>query len=342
MAKNGKQRQKVRREDVAREAGVSSATVSYVLNGTKRLSSEVEERVFEAAKRLNYLPNRMAQSLAGSKSHTISFLTNDITNAYQLDVIKGMQEEALKQDYIVYIVDAFGDVDKYVNHLISRQIDGIFVTGAPDFLTDAHLCLMRDAGIKVLADFARSTYLPDVSYIMSDMYDGFVQAVTHLQELGHTNIGYLSAFDESCYYDMRLPAYKIAIRKVLETGTFAVEYGDWPYTTSEESGGVLMKRMVQEFPEVTAVIATNDLMAIGAVKALREMGLRVPEDYSVIGIDNIKKSRSFGLTTLDQSGKRMGATIFRTLYDNIQNDTTGKYIEPMTLIRRDSTASVRK
>lgn len=338
-----KQKQKVRREDVAREANVSSAAVSYVLNGTKRLSPEVEERVLEAAKRLNYQPNRIAQSLAGSKSYTLAFITGDITNMYQLDVIKGMQEEALKNDYIVFIFDAFGNVDKYVDHLISRRVDGIFVSGAPDFLSDEHLCKLRDAGIKVLADFSRSTYLPDVSYIMSDWFDGFMQSVQYLKELGHTDIGYLSAFDESCYYDLRLPAFKIAVRKLLDIGVPDIEYGSSPYTTSEETGYKLMQKMMHYHPGVTAVIATNDLMAIGAMKAVEAAGLQVPRDYSVIGIDNIDKSKTCRptLTTLDQSGRIMGAKIFHILYENIDNNTTGKYIEPMSLLKRESAGIVR-
>lgn len=344
MSKAIKSRQKVRREDVANEAGVSSATVSYVLNGTKRLSPDVEKRVLDAAKRLNYHPNRLAQSLAGSKSHTVAFLTNDITNVYQLDIIKGMQEAALKEDYIIYIVDAFGNVEKYIDHLLSRNIDGIYIAGAPDFLTDAHLCTLRDAGIKILTDFSRSTYLPDVSYIMSDMYDGFMQAVAHLKKLGHTHIGYLSAFDEACYYDVRLPAFKIAMRKLLDPPAFDIEYGGHPYTSSEKLGEQLMERMMRLHPDVTAVIATNDLMALGAIKAVWNANKRVPEDYSVIGIDNIEKGRTFTprLTTLDQDGKLFGAKFFRTLLDNINNNTSGKYIEPMKLLINESTAPVRR
>ena len=342
MEKKQKQRQKVRREDVAKEAGVSSAAVSYVLNGTKRLSPEVEERVLETAKRLNYLPNRIAQSLAGSKSHTLAFMTADITNVYQLDVIKGMQEAALKNDYIVYIFDAFGDVSKYIKHLISTRVDGIFVSAAPDFLSDEQLCELRDADIKVLTDFSRSTYLPDVSYIMSDMYDGFMQAVAYLKELGHRNIGYLSAFDESCYYDTRLSAFRTAMRRAFNNSVPCIEYGSWPYSSSEELGGRLMEQMLEKHPDVTAVIATNDLMAIGAMKAAKNRNKRVPEDYSVIGVDNIGKSRQCEppLTTLDQSGKAYGARIFQILYDNIMQDTTGKYIEPMRLLKRGSTAPV--
>lgn len=331
---------RTRREDVAREAGVSSATVSYVLNGTKRLSPEVEQRVLDAARRLNYMPDRIAQSLAGRKTRTIAVMTSDISNVYQLEVIKGMQAEALRNDYIVYIFDASGDVDLYINHLISRRVDGIFVSTAPDFMSDELLCKLRDADIKVLTDFSsRNTYLPDISYIMYDRFDGFMQAVKHLRELGHTNIGYLSAFDDSCYYDVRLSAFRIAMHKQLGNANPPVVCGQQPYTTSEKLGKQLMREMMERYPEVTAVIATNDIMAIGAVKEIEAAGGSVPRDYSVIGIDNIERSALVkpALTTMDQSGREFGIKIFQVLYENISEQTTGKYIIPMRLVKRETT-----
>ena len=217
-------KKRVKREDVAVEAGVSTATVSYVLNRTKRLSPEVEQRVLETAARLNYIPNRIAQSLARNKTNALALITADITNVYQLDVIKGLQAEALKNDYIVYIVPC-------------------------------------------------------------------------------------------------------------------IEYGSWPYSSSEELGGRLMEQMLEKHPDVTAVIATNDLMAIGAMKAAQDMGLDVPGKISVIGVDNIDKSSVCDppLTTLDQCGKEYGKKIFHVLHENICEQTSGKYVIPMRLIRRGST-----
>lgn len=330
---------KARREDVAREAGVSSATVSYVLNGTKRLSPEVERRVLEASRKLNYMPDRIAQSLAGSRSRTLALMTADITNPYQLEVIKGLQSEALKHDFVLFIFDASGDVDRYVDCLISRRVDGVFVSTAPDFLSDALLGKLRDSGIKILTDFARNTYLPDVSYIMTDKFDGFMQAVRYLHGLGHERIGYLSAFDESCYYDDRLNAYRVAMRREFNEIVPPIVFGTYPYTTSEELGKELMREMMERYPDVTAVIATNDIMAIGAEKAIAECGKSVPKDYSVVGVDNIDRSLTCvpPLTTLDQSGKGYGIKIFHTLYDNIMQRTSGKYIVPMQLIEREST-----
>ena len=191
----------------------------------------------------------------------------------------------------------------------------------------------------MLTDFSRSTYLPDVSYIMSDMYDGFLQAVEYLKSLGHTRIGYLSAFDDSCYYDTRLSAFRTAMRRAFNNSVPCIEYGSWPYSSSEELGGRLMEQMLEKHPDVTAVIATNDLMAIGAMKAAQDMGLDVPGKISVIGVDNIDKSSVCDppLTTLDQCGKEYGKKIFHVLHENICEQTSGKYVIPMRLIRRGST-----
>jgi LacI family transcriptional regulator len=249
-----------------------------------------------------------------------------------------MQDAAARKGYVVYVLDAYGNLDNCIDSLLQQNIAGIYVSGAPDFLKDSHLCRLRDAGIKILADFSRSTYLPDVSYIQSDMYDGFMQAVSYLKELGHTKIGYLSAFDEACYYDFRLPAFKIAMRKLFHPAAFDIEYGGRPYTSSEKLGAELMERMMKLHPDVTAVIATNDLMAIGAMKAVYKAGKRVPDDYSVVGIDNIEQGRNFlpTLTTLDQNGRSMGEKFFNILYDNIKNNVSGRYIEPMTLLKNQS------
>lgn len=341
MPNKSNKKKGVKREDVAREAGVSSAAVSYVLNGTKRLSPEVEQRVLDAARRLNYSPDIRARALAGSKSYTLGLLTTDIANAYQLEVIKGMQAEALKHDYVVIIFDASGDAERYINSLISRRVDGVFVAIAPDFLSDELLSRLCEADISVLVEYFRKSDLPGISYIMHDQYDGLVKAVRHLRELGHRHIGFLSAFDEAYPYDARLPAFRSAMEGETGESSPAVVCGSWPYFASEELGGRLMRTMMEEHPEVTAVIATNDLMAIGAMKAVREAGLSVPDDYSVIGIDNIKKSEECDppLTTLDQNGRACGARIFRILYESIATRTAQEYVMPMDLVVRGSTGA---
>ena len=169
MQPKGKRSNRSTRADVAREAGVSEATVSYVLNGTKCISPEVRERVLLASRVLNYTPNRIAQSLAGSRTNSVAVVTEDIGNLYHLEVIKGMQAEALNRDFIVYIFDASDGVSQYVNHIVSRGVDGVFVIASETSVSDGFLEEIRDAGIRVLADYARNTRVAGVSYIQSDL-----------------------------------------------------------------------------------------------------------------------------------------------------------------------------
>ena len=124
-----------------------------------------------------------------------------------------------------------------------------------------------------------------------------------------------------------------------------MEYGSiLCYQTTEESGREIMRDMLKNHPEVTAVICTNDLMAMGAIKEIKKHGLRVPEDISVIGVDDIKASATFNppLTTIAQDGKSYGNFAFGALYEDIKTGKTGKYIVPMNLVVRQSTGQVRK
>ncbi|MDY2879912.1 MAG: LacI family DNA-binding transcriptional regulator [Candidatus Borkfalkiaceae bacterium] len=341
MPKRTDRTNRVKREDVAKLAGVSPATVSYVLNHTKKLSPEVENRVREAVKQLNYKPDRIAQTLAGNRTNTIAFLTSDITNTYQLDVIKGLQAEALKYNYIIYIFDIFGDVGNYIEHLISRRVDGVFISATTDILSDELLCVLRDANIKVLSDMSRNTFLEGVSYVVADRVSGIDGAVEYLKGLGHRKIGFLSGFDENWVYDDRVSAFKQAMKKYFGDDDPVVVYGNRATTT--KVGKALMREMIAKHPEVTAVLTTNDMMAIGAIEAAHDAGLSVPQDVSVIGFDNLDRSATCEppLTTIDQNGKRFGKKLFGILKDEIENGAVGNYILPVKLIVRESTGQAR-
>lgn len=336
---------RVRREDVARLAGVSAATVSYVLNGSRRVSLELDKRVREASQALGYTTVRSEPPRNSVAARAIYYLTEDLFNVYQLETIDGIRRAALEKDYFVHVFDTRDDSKKFMRHILECPPEGVYVLTAPNSCTDEDLVRMRDAGICVLADFARNTYLPGISYIMSDMFNGFEQAVRYLFENGHTQIGYVSAFDETCYYDFRLAAFRTAMRKVVGAHQPAVEFGSTLcYQSTEESGREIMRGMLERHPEVTAVLCTNDLMAMGAIKEIRKAGLRVPEDISVIGVDDIEASAQFSpaLTTIAQDGKTYGRKAFEALYKDIHGGETGKYIIPMNLVVRDSTGPAKK
>lgn len=332
------------RADVARAAGVSVATVSYIMSGKKRFSVEVEERVRAIAKQMHYIPNHVARSLVSKCTKTIAFLTNDIGNYYQLEVIKGFQKAALEKGYVVYLFEASEGIDEYIEHIISRGVDGIFVIVAPDACPDDRLEALLAADICVVADYARNSFVKGASYIMSDMQDGFMQIVRHLTDLGHRNIGYISAFDETCVYDFRIDAYRKAMKTLTGQENPFILYGDWPFRSDSTCGDEMTTRALTQNPDLTALICTNDLMAFGAMNAAERLGKRVPRDLSVVGIDNIAQSASARppLTTLSQDGRAYGRRIFDILYSGITDGVVGKYVVPMQLVVRASTGAPNK
>ena len=245
MQPKGKRSNRSTRADVAREAGVSEATVSYVLNGTKCISPEVRERVLLASRVLNYTPNRIAQSLAGSRTNSVAVVTEDIGNLYHLEVIKGMQAEALNRDFIVYIFDASDGVSQYVNHIVSRGVDGVFVIASETSVSDGFLEEIRDAGIRVLADYARNTRVAGVSYIQSDLADGYRQIAAHLYGLGHRAVGYVGEAGDAAGRE----SFLRAAAEIWKRADLPVFIGDADQATANELGEQLADMLLKRHPD---------------------------------------------------------------------------------------------
>lgn len=339
MQPKGKRSNRSTRADVAREAGVSEATVSYVLNGTKCISPEVRERVLLASRVLNYTPNRIAQSLAGSRTNSVAVVTEDIGNLYHLEVIKGMQAEALNRDFIVYIFDASDGVSQYVNHIVSRGVDGVFVIASETSVSDGFLEEIRDAGIRVLADYARNTRVAGVSYIQSDLADGYRQIAAHLYGLGHRAVGYVGEAGDAAGRE----SFLRAAAEIWKRADLPVFIGDADQAAANELGEQLADTLLKRHPKITAVVCANDAIASGVADAARVHGLRIPEDLSVVGAEILKGASAFsGLTTLNRSGRDYGGSVFGALYEDIEKERSGEYVIPVRLIVRRSTAPPRK
>lgn len=331
------------RADVAKLAGVSEATVSYVLNGTKHVSPEVEKRVLNAAKALNYTPNRIAQSLAGNRTNSIAVVTDDITNLYQMEIIKGMQAEALNHEFIVFLFDASDGMSQYMNHIVARGVEGVFVIAGSQAVPDRFLEAMRDAGVRVLADFARRTRVEGVSYIKPDLNGGFEQIVGYLSDMGHRAVGYVGVSEEAGA-DGNAAAFRRAAAKILRDFDPPVAVGGVSCSTMSERGEKLMQTLLKSCPDLTAVVCSNDAMAVGVTEALRAAGRSVPGDVSVIGVDNIQQSTSLdpNLTTLSLGGRDYGRKIFEVLFGDIVKGRSGDHIIPVSLIVRRSAAPPKK
>ena len=206
----------------------------------------------------------------------------------------------------------------------------------------AKLYSLTDNGIRVVVSGNTDVDLKRVSSIESDYVTAMDKAVSYLYGLGHREIAYLSGLSRKFQFDHRIDGYLAAVEWYrLPCGSDLLFDGKPPYHTEIAEGYALAQELLRSERRFTAVICLNDLMAMGAISALQEAGLRVPEDVSVMGFDDILFSQAWrpSITTMAVSKAEFGKKAFELLYANIQQGTTGYYLNQLELIQRASTAA---
>jgi len=308
-------------KDVAKRANVSIATVSRVLNQSKPVSPQVREKVMKAVEELGFTVNPVARSLVMKKSRLIGVLISDISNMFFSVLVSGVERECFKERYSTLLCSTNGDVEKelyYLNLLKDQYVDGIIMF--TQSLKEEHLRFFENNPIPVVF---RSSLGPEnsrYSYININDYQAFYDAAQYLIDLGHKKIGMLSGdlSTTGSAYHQRYTGF----RKALEDhglefqGKWLLE-GDYDIASGYRRGKKLFS--MKEIP--TAVCCASDLSAIGAIKAAEEMGLRVPDDLSVMGFDDIPVAEAYrpGLTTVRQPIMEMGIQSVQMLIQQIQD-----------------------
>ncbi len=342
--KGGRRRSsRVTRADVAKLAGVSTATVSYVLNNTNKVPEPTATRVLDAAKQLRYRPNQIARSLVTNESKQLAIVLNNIANPIYSDLILGFENDAIQHGYFVNICTGNRNVDDYFDNFASRGLDGLFIEVLPYKYHTEKLSELLDADIRMVVFGNIGIDLKTISCLETDYIDAMAQAVEHLSGLGHERIVHVSGLDESHSFDRRIDGYLRAMAKSVPRAEPVVIAPQENLLTSIEDGYELTRRLLSTRRSFTAVICTNDLMAIGAMRALTDQGRRIPEDVSVVGIDNAYVSQlcSPTLTTLATDYRALGSRAFQMLYGDLTTDTKGFYLNRARLITRESTGPVR-
>ncbi len=323
--------------DIAREAGVSYSTVSRVLNGFEFVKESTRERVTEAAKRLGYVANLQARSLAGGNSRIIGVLVPTLSNGYIGDIISGIDDELARVDYDLMMYTTHrqrGKESTYVNTLTNGPTDGLLLI-VPLMPTEYLTALQQRNYPHVLVDQADPTGKSSV--IDSTNWQGAYDGTRYLIELGHRRIGFITGLMDLHSAVDRLEGYKSALAD--HNTPFEKELvveGDYL-----QSGGYnAAHKLLNQPPAPTAIFASNDLEAIGAMEAIRERGLQIPDDISVIGFDDIPQASIVypKLTTVRQPLDQMGRLAARLLLEQIENpDRPPRRITLATqLIIRDS------
>jgi len=324
--------------DVAAIAQVSTSTVSHVINDTRYVSPATRERVLNAMAKLNYRPNRLARSLRSSRTLTLGVLLPNSANPFFAELLLGVEAACFDLGYNIILGNANDNPERelsYLEVLLSRKVDGILLISTGAFKESVALLAAHDVPV-VIVD--RATNLPSVDEIFTENKQGGLIATNYLLNLGHRRIGCITGPSFLTPSAERVAGYYEAMSAAgVTVDARWIVIGDFQHETGYSGCQQLLR--LPEPP--TAIFACNDLMAVGALCAIHEAGLRVPDDISVIGYDDIPLASYTvpRLTTIAQPTRQLGRLAAERLIARLQK----KQVLPVqreklavTLVVRDS------
>ena len=292
-------------KDVAQLAGVSTATVSRALMNPEKVSSTTRKRVESAVLEAGYSPNSLARNLRRNESKTIVAIVPDICDSYFTEIIRGIEDVAVENGYLVLLGDS-GQQKKressLVNLVFTKQADGMLLLGT-HLPFDVSKPEQKNLPPLVMAcEFAPELELPTVHI---DNLTSSFEAVNYLTQMGHSKIAQISGPDDAALCQFRNQGYQQALRRAgITMNPTYKEMGDFTF----ESGQKAVTKLLSLPEPPTAVFCHNDAMAIGAIKGAKAAGLKVPQDLSVVGFDDIQFAEFCDppLTTITQPRYEIG------------------------------------
>ncbi|KRN89250.1 ribose utilization transcriptional repressor RbsR [Ligilactobacillus ceti] len=332
---------KVRISDVAKEAGVSVTTVSQILNGKgQRFSEQTRNRVYAVRDQLGYVPDFNARNLITRSAKTIGVLVPNIGNPFFSTFIRGIEKQAMKSQFIPVIFGAENDPDVeryYIEELIKRTVDGLIIASPTVGQEEMDHLLDKNHIPYLLID---QNPLNAGDRIETDDKTGACLAMRHLLELGHRKIALVFPKEPSDNIMRRYQGYCDILAE------YQIEPQEDLLITTEltKKGGYLAAAELVK-TDATAVFAANDELAIGLYRGLKERGKKIPEDYSIVGYDNIDLSQYVDppLTTVEQPVYEMGKIAFQKLVERIKEPQkeADEILLPVKLITRQSTRELK-
>ncbi len=330
--------------DVARRAGVSTASVSHVINQTRPVSGDLRQKVLAAMQELEFRPNRLASGLRSGHSKTLGMIMPDSDNPFFAEVARGAEEASARWGFSIILCNSKGDADielMYAGLLIEKQVDGILFFAAG--VSEERLMAALRASCVPMVVTDRESMDVSADFLGIDNVAGGRLATKHLLDLGHRRIACIAGPSDHTPSAGRVIGYRQMLRECDIGGDEElVVKGDW-----RSGGGRRAALGLLALPDPpTAVFACNDMMAVGAISAAAGLGLRVPGDISVVGFDNVELA-SFtvpALTTINQPKHEVGSTAVAMLMDRIKAPAlpSRRLVFPLELIVRKSSGPARK
>ncbi|MCD6449890.1 MAG: LacI family DNA-binding transcriptional regulator [Thermotogaceae bacterium] len=320
-------------KDIARIANVSVSTVSKVLNGKGRVSEKKRREILQVAKELGYVPNLHARNMSKKvRILTIGLVIPDITNPFFGKLTRGVQK-VCGEDVLVITVDSFRDLDReerVIRKLLFLGAHGIIIGNSR---VNDELVKEVSRYIPVVVFDKDYEYENVVSIVLDNSYGAYL-ATKHLIERGYRNVIHLGGTHELYVSLKRREGYEAAMReKGLSPRVYPVGY-------DEEKGYKMMRKLLKSGEEIDGVFSMNDLVALGAMRAIREFGKKIPEDIGVVGFDNdeeLCEIASPSLSSVHQPVEEMGETAAKVMLDMINGTLkVRKYIFSPRLVVRES------
>jgi DNA-binding LacI/PurR family transcriptional regulator len=322
--------------DVAERAGVSKSLVSRVMRGERAVSGSSREAVMAAAESLGYRPNAVARSLVQRRTFNVGVMVSDLHNVFFAEVLDGLDISAAAGGYRILITTGNRDPDseaRALEQLLQLRADGIVLVGAR-LRPEVVAAVGRSVPVAVVGS---NCPLAEVDVVVNDDVRGGELAVEHLAALGHVRIAMIDGGEGAGAGERRV-GYRSAMGRLGLGREVRVEPGDF----TEAGGRQGVRRLFATGPRPTAVFASNDLEAVGALNAIEEAGWQVPRDVSLVGYDNtaLAALRHISLTTIDQPRRRIGELAMAALLRRIEHPTAHprRQVLPPELVVRATTA----
>jgi LacI family transcriptional regulator len=330
-------------KDVARESGVNISTVSRALNNRNGVNDQTREHVLAAAARLNYHPNRVARGLVTGRSHTLALVVSDIRNPFFAEVARGAEDAARNGNCDLVLCNSDLDADKqmeYVRSLLEKRVDGILMNSVA-MLSGDQQTRLSESGVPIVL-LNRSAPTRTFSTVCADNETGGAMAAQYLLDLGHRRIAHLTGPRKHGNLSDRTRGFVRALQAAKRPVQPLVLHGKFNFAGGTE----LARKVLAERRDITAIFAANDVMAYGVVRAVLDQGLRIPEDLSLVGFDNVEFSSIIHppLTTIHQPKYEMGQAaveILLRLARNKEKQTAEHRLLGVELIKRQSCSEPR-
>lgn len=336
---SGRKGSKVSLKQLAEHLGLAPATVSLVLNGSpvaKTIAAETHARIREAARKFNYRPNFLARCLRTQRTFTVGVMVPEVSEGYNAAVLSGIEDDLVREGYFYFVASHHFRpdlIDEYIELFLNRSVDGLIVVNTP---------WNRQLEVPVVTVSCHHS-VPGATSIVLDHRRAAVVALKHLSQLGHQRIAFIKGQPFVPDTEVRWHAIMeaaIELRLEIDPGLVMQIEGDSP---KPDLGYKVTHKLLAGKRDFTAVFAFNDISALGAMRALHEKGMRVPEDVSVVGFDDIEGAsyQNPGLTTVRQPLRKMGTMAAQTVLRRIANAGSVQskiVIEPELVIRGTTSA----